>query len=148
MRRHQRRFCRQSDVSVFRRALVRSLTVVFGGVASHAHARSKMGNASVHENDLGSLRTQTLREYSVGHFGNRFSTSEEVDGGVPVFRPSVNREMTLFDHHDTGHSLRLKWLKDRCDDVRTGCFSGLIHQRFNSFEVIQYRRVAARVLNE
>jgi hypothetical protein len=105
-------------------------------------------NASVDEYDLGSLRAQALREHSVGHFGNRFSTREEVDGGIPVFRPSMNREMTLFDHHDTGHSLRLEWLENGRDDVRAGCFSGLIHQRFNSFEVIQYRRVAARVLNE
>lgn len=147
MRRHQRLGC-QSDVSVFRRALVRPLTVVLGGVASHAHARTDVRNASVYEDDLSTLRAQAFREYSVGHFGNRFSTREEVDGGVPVFRPSVDREMRLFDHHDTGHSLRLEWLKNGRDDVGAGCFSGLIHQRFDSFEVIQYRRVAARVLNE
>ena len=45
-------------------------------------------------------------------------------------------------------ALRLERLKYGSDDVRTGCLCGLVHQRFNPFEVIQYRRVAARVLNE
>jgi hypothetical protein len=44
--------------------------------------------------------------------------------------------------------LRLEWLEHGRDDVRSGCLGGLIHQGFNSFEVIQYRRVAARVFNE
>jgi hypothetical protein len=56
--------------------------------------------------------------------------------------------MRLFDHHHASHALWLKGLENGCDDVGTGCFGGLIHQRFNSFEVIQYRRVAARVFNE
>jgi hypothetical protein len=54
VRRHQGFY--NPYVSVFRRALVRSLTVMLGGVASHAHARTGVRNASVYENDLGSLR--------------------------------------------------------------------------------------------
>jgi len=128
--------------------LKRAIAVMLGRVAAHAHAWARLRETALDSDDLGSLGAQALRQDFVRQFRDRLSAGEEINGGVAVLRPSVNREVRLFDHHYTGDTVRLEGLKYRGDDVCTGRFRRLIHQRFNTFEVIQYRRVAARVLNE
>jgi len=79
---------------------------------------------------------------------DRVAAGKKIDSGVAVFGPGVDREMRLLDDHYARNTMWLKGLKDRRDDVCMGRFGSLIHQRFYTFEVIQYRRVAARVFNE
>jgi hypothetical protein len=105
-------------------------------------------NTAIDEDDFGALCSQSFGKDSMRHLGDGVAARKEIDGGVTAFRPGVDREMGLFHHDYACHALWLERLKDRCDDVRAGCFGGLVHQRFYSFEVIQYRRVAARVFNE
>src|ERR1700712_4226142 len=107
-----------------------------------------MREPAIDRDDLGSLGAQTLCEGFVGKLGNGIAAGEEIYRSVAMLWPRVDREMRFFDNDHAGDAMWLKRLEYRCDDVGAGCLGSLVHQRFNTFQVIQYQRVAARVLNE
>ena len=77
-----------------------------------------------------------------------FSTGKDVDRGIAMLRPGVNRDVGLGDDQDTTDSLGSELVEGLVDDGGATFESGLAHRDLDAIWVVEERAITVVAFHE